>query len=132
MKTTAREAVLAALPGIESEIVEKTGYSRSTVVYWLRRFREEDVARVIGYRRPTGQGHRFARIYGLGSKPDVICHLKRLPFRILQARAREKAKKDGRMEEWRAKEKARYWANKALIKKANPFSQLFVQARGKS
>lgn len=128
----ARQAVLDALPNIESRIVTKTGYSRGTIVYWLKRLRDDKLIRICGYERPEGQGHKFARIFDHGSAPDATCRLKPLPVRIVQAKARERAAKDGRMDDWRKRERTRYWEEKAKAKPTNPFSQLFVHIRKKS
>lgn len=129
MKTTSRELVLAALPATVTEIMLEAVCSRQTVRYWLRKFKEEEICRVVGYRRARGGGAPPAKIYGLGKGPDAICRIKPLPKAIIYARNKMKAKSSGLTEIRRARERARYWEKKAKVKPSNPFTALFVQTR---
>jgi hypothetical protein len=124
-----REKILKALPATVTEIMYKADCSRQTVRYWLGKFKEEEICRVVGYRRARGGGAPPAKIYGLGKGPDAVCRIKPLPKSIIYARNKMKAESSGLTEIRRARERARYWEKRAKAQPANPFTALFVQTR---
>lgn len=70
-----RDLVFAALPGAIIDIMASTEICQRTVQMWVRTFRAEKVARIVGWRRPAICGD-FVPIYGAGSAPDAVCKLK--------------------------------------------------------
>jgi hypothetical protein len=84
-----RHVVIAALPGALSELIEKSGLTKSSVIRWLRIMRDENVCHVSGWKRTGGNGP-IKRVYSYGPGPDAPCNLKPMGGACYSARSRKK------------------------------------------
>lgn len=93
--------VLDAMPGMQSEIVARTGIPSSTVAKLVRDLRAAGKTHIARWRRAKGTG-TFTPVHVVGAGVDAKCTLKRLTPQELQARFRKRLERSGKAEEYRA------------------------------
>lgn len=107
----ARAKIIAAMPGSQIELIERSGTTRAAVRWWLQQLREvEKNSHIVAWER-NESGGPFVAIHGFGPGKDKRCYLKavsRKPYR-------DKYDRNRRMVNILKK-----------IGKSNPFAQLFI------
>ncbi len=122
-----RAAVLAALPGNCNHVAEVTGFGRTTIWRWLTDLHTNGEAHVDSWSR-SDSGGPFIPCYTPGSGVDAICKIKPMSEAQKARRHRKKAKRDGSWEDRLAKQRAKYWANKAKTRRDPLVAALFGMA----
>lgn len=120
--------MLAALPGDQNQVREATGLGKTTVWRWLKSLHEAGESHITGWARAPGGGP-FLATYAAGAGVDVVCKIKPLSEKAKQRRHQKKAKADGRWDERAARERAKYWAKRALTHRDPMIAALFGPAR---
>ncbi len=107
-----RALVLAAMPGTSTELMDKTGLSRTTVWRWSNDLHAAGECHISAWTRVEGGGP-FMPTYSPGPGKDVRCFLKAYTEMQKSRRFRARARRDGRWEDIQARQRAKYWADKA-------------------
>ena len=116
MKTDpVRAAIIAALPGSQKQIVERTGFVKSTVSRHIVALHHQHEIRIYAWARQKGCGP-YSPEFEKGSGPDVPCDLQPIPETVRAKKMRDKRRRTGEIEEDKAKARARYHANRASYK----------------
>lgn len=123
-----RAAVLAALPGDFRQIMTATGIGRTTVWRWLADLHSAGECHIVRWDRVDGGGP-FRPSYAPGAGKDAPCKIKPYSQKEKSLRHRRRAKKSGEWEDRNKRQRARYWADRAIKQPQNPFSALFIGGR---
>ena len=126
-----RAAILAALPGTQFQIHERTGFGKATISRHLADMRYRREVRIAGWsKRARGPGPYLAT-YDTGSTPDAVCDLQPVPasirlkaYRKQQRRIRQRNDRQDR----EALMRARASADKASYR-ADPIMAALFGAR---
>jgi hypothetical protein len=111
---SAREQILASLPGTRADVRRKSGLHRATVLRWMARLHEEEKAIHIARWKPHPIRGPAMAVFAAGSQPDVECALPKLTKHEVYERFRARIKRDGRIDVLRAKDRNKYWKKKAV------------------
>jgi hypothetical protein len=121
--------IKAELPGECNAIAAKLEVTPEAVRHWIKKRRDATPKQVYvkGWRRPSGKG-RFIPIYALGDKPDVECKLEPTPRSVIWQRYRARLQSSGEIDVVRARQLARYYANRAKSKPNTWLGALGIRA----
>lgn len=120
--------VLVEQPGDFHYVMSKTGLGKTTVWRWLTDLHECGDIHITSWKRTDGGGP-FVATYTAGAGADARCKIKPYSEKQKQRRHQLKAKADGRWEERAARERARYWADRALTHRDPMIAAFFGPAR---
>jgi len=119
-----REFVYASLPGTKAEIAARAGVSDSAVSRWVNRMHNAREVYISDWRKHVGGGPDVP-VYSVGNEPDAANRLKKLTKKQIQKRYIAKAREDGRYDKVMARDRSRYWKDRAT-KQGDPLvSALF-------
>lgn len=107
-----RAAILSALPGCQAHICLTTGLSKATVSRYIKQLRKERVIRIGSYAKPIFAGHPFA-IFEIGSGRNAPYCIKPQTNKQRSKIWRKRMVESGEIEEYRARRRARDYANRA-------------------
>jgi hypothetical protein len=122
-----RDRIKALLPGESMAIAAKLGENPHNVQVWIRKMRNARQVYVSKWRRPDGKGRHIAT-YALGDKPDAQCKLARKSREAIWKSYRAKLIRSGEIEIVRARQLARYYADRAKAKPNTWLGALGVRA----
>lgn len=114
---------MEALPGNCHEVRAKTGLAKTTVWRWLTELHADGACHITGWHR-TENGGPYTATYSPGPGVDVKCKIKPYSDAVKSRRHMKKAKADGRWMDRQARERAMYWADRAL-KVRDPMIEAF-------
>ena len=116
-----RAVVLAAMPGTEAEIKEKTGLGRTTIWRWINDIRAAGECHITSWQRTDGA---IAARYTAGPGTDRS-PIKPLTLAEKSRRYRAKARKSGAWSHNLAQMRAVYWADRAKTQRDPLVAALF-------
>lgn len=119
-----RQIVFDALPGSVVDVSIRTGISRSSVFRWLRDLHAAGEVHVGDWRRGVNGGV-VARVYHAGPGTDVRCRIKRYTEAEKSKRYRKRALQTGVWARRLARQRAKYWAERALVRRDPLAAALF-------
>lgn len=107
-----RQFIINALPGTQTEILNRSGLCRKTVIKWVRQMRANREIHITRWLKHPRSGPDIP-VYALGDQKDAPNRLKKLTKKQICARYYAKAKADGRYDNMQAKWRKRHWEEKA-------------------
>lgn len=120
-------AYLAALPGTQTQIRERSGLRESSTVKFTKRLHGAYMH--IGHFVPHPRGGPSIPFYVAGQGEDAIDDLPRMTKQETSARYEARIKGTERDDVRKAKHRAQWWKKKAKATPQTPFSALFVGVR---
>lgn len=121
-----RDMVLAAMPGTRGEIEARTGISKVCVWTWVKALHEAGECHISGWNRV--ERGPFTPTYSPGPGKDKPCTLKPYTPAQIAKRFVRRAKEDGSWDVRKARERAKYRADKAAAN-GDPLVQALFGAR---
>lgn len=113
-KRAARARILAAMPGTQAEIRAAAAVSQATASRWCTHLLDCAECHIGGWLpNPSPTGGPPMAIYHAGPGANVACPFKPLTQRERDRRSRRARRRSGAWEDVKARERARYWADKA-------------------
>ncbi|MFZ3286573.1 MAG: hypothetical protein WA191_06955 [Telluria sp.] len=119
-----RKAVLAALPGDFRRVMAETGIGRTTAWRWLNDLHQSGECHIQAWAR-VDSGGPFRPSYSPGPGEDAICMIKPYSQAQKSRRHMKRAKKSGEWEDRKARQRAIYWADRALANRDPLVAALF-------
>lgn len=107
-----RALVLAALPGSERDVKERTGLGTATVHRWLKDLHSSGEVH-IGAWEAHPHGAPFVKVYHVGPGADVPCGMKAKTGREIRKAMRQ----SGDWEDVKAQRRAKYHAQKPVARR---------------
>lgn len=111
-----RGVVLAALPGAQREISERTGLGAATAHRWLKDLHAAGEAHIGGW-AVHPHGGPITAIYHAGPGEDVPCDVRIMSDRQRSRGYRQAMRASGEWEDVKARRRATYHARKPVVRR---------------
>lgn len=112
---SAKPIILAALkkaPATQTRIIERTGLHKTTLMKHIKLMRAAKEIYVCDWKPHSRRGPPMA-VYAVGSLPDVPCKLPKLSKHEVYIRYRDRHANTEKEDQKKARDRLRWWENKA-------------------